>query len=180
MHSWLGDRAVAVHVLCREGSRHTRCTRESSACAPCTVPTWGTGIRGTHPPHAPCQPVLAVAVHVCAANLGSPRRVSRSPHTSPRRALDERICSRALAPTPYIVPKKSVAGPTCHAGTPTPQLPLSSQFLICNKKPTLLLASQFLICDKKLAKNAGCSFYKPVSKTRKCTVSDRLSLVCVQ
>ena len=60
----------------------------------------------------------------------------------------------------------------CHAGTPTPQLPLSSQFLICNKKPALLLASQFLICDKKLAKNAGCSFYKPVSKskTRKCTV----------
>ena len=76
----------------------------------------------------------------------------------------------------------------CHAGTPTPQLPLSSQFLICNKKPALLLVSQFLICDKKLAillasqflkcdkklaKNAGCSFYKPVSKKRECTVRRR-------
>ena len=45
-----------------------------------------------------------------------------------------------------------------------PQLPLPSQFLICDKKPALLLVSQFLICDKKLAKNADCSFYKPVSK----------------
>ena len=63
----------------------------------------------------------------------------------------------------------------CHAGTPTPQLPLSSQFLICNKKPALLLVSQFLICDKKLAKNAGCSFYRVVSKARKCTVQDSCS-----
>ena len=44
-------------------------------------------------------------------------------------------------------------------GTPTPQLPLPSQFLICDKKPALLLVSQLLICDKKLAKNASCSFY---------------------
>ena len=86
------------------------------------------------------------------------------PHAGPGRPLGaaalSRPCSMAHARWPVS------------RGTPTPQLPLPSQFLICDKKPALLLVSQFLICDKKLAKNAGCSFYKPVSKskTRKCTV----------
>ena len=47
------------------------------------------------------------------------------------------------------------------------------QFLKCDKEPALLLASQFLKSDKELAKNAGCSSYKPVPKTRECTVGGR-------
>ena len=46
------------------------------------------------------------------------------------------------------------------------------QFLKCDKELPLLLASQFLKSDKELAKNAGCSSYKPVPKTRECTVRD--------
>ena len=44
------------------------------------------------------------------------------------------------------------------------------QSLKCDKEPALLLASQFLKSDKELAKNAGCSSYKPVPKTRERTV----------
>jgi len=41
------------------------------------------------------------------------------------------------------------------------------QFLKCDKELPLLLASQFLKSDKELAKNAGCSSYKPVPKTER-------------